>query len=584
MRTTRATEREGPPSRGPIRAALIGATLVSLTAVGVSWPAAASAQTVLVHVFGDASQPLFGALTHLVDASGGTVKSALSDERGRALFVGIPAGRYRLRAEMIGMATAETEPFDVAAGASVSQELRLAASAIQLEGIEVEADGGRCSMRPGEEGLAMAEVWDEARKALSAAAFTDQSGLYRYETMSYERRLGLDFGILEESQSRRDGYMRAPFESLPAEELVLNGFVQADGRESMYYAPDASVLLSDAFLDTHCFRLARRDEGTVSLVGLRFEPTGENRRVADIRGTLWLDESTAELRWLEYTYEYIDPDLRSDAVGGRVDFRRMPNGTWIVPEWWIRMPAVAQRTGASGRLERFTSGYLQTGGVVLETMEAGGRSLGQRIATGAVEGLVTDSIGVPRAGVRVGVVGSNQEVYTDSAGRYSITGLGPGRYLVRFVDPALEAVGFPPSVVARDVIRGEATALDHHFPSVGDILFESCRGEERAADAAVLAGAVVDGLGVPIPRAAVRVEWNRYAVRGRFEDPTIDAIETDGFETTADDRGAFRFCSVPTDMLLYVRAAVGEVEGDVHEVRIGLDQVGALQIVRVPGR
>lgn len=547
-------------------------------------PAAASAQTVLVHVFDDTSTPVFGALTHLVDAAGGTVRSALSDERGRALFVAIPAGRYRLRAEMIGMATAETELFDVAAGASVPRELRLAASAIELEGIQVEADGGRCSMRPGDEGLAIAGVWDEARKALSAAAFTDRSGVYRYETMTYDRRLGRDFTILGESQSRRDGYMRTPFESLPAEELVFEGFVQADGRESMYYAPDASVLLSDAFLDTHCFRLARRDEGTSSLVGLQFEPTGESRRVADIRGTLWLSESTAELQWLEYTYEYIDPDLRSDAVGGRVDFRRMPNGTWIVPEWWIRMPAVAQRTGASGQPEHFINGYLQTGGVVLETREAGGRSLGQRVETGALEGLVTDSIGVPRAGVRVGVVGSNQEVFTDGAGRYSITGLGPGRYLVRFVDPALEGVGFPPSVVARDVIRGEATDLDHHFPSVGDILFEGCRGEEREPDTAILAGTAVDGFGAPVPRVAVRVEWNRYAVSGRFEDPTIDAIEMSGFETSTDDRGAYRFCSVPTDMLLYVRGVVGEVEGPIHELRIGIGEVGALQIVRAGGR
>jgi hypothetical protein len=375
--------------------------------------------------------------------------------------------------------------------------------------------------------------------------------------------------------------MRTPFESLAAEELVFEGFVQADGRESMYYAPDASVLLSDAFLDTHCFRLARRDDGTLSLVGLQFEPTGENRRVADIRGTLWLDESTAELQWLEYNYEYIDPDLRSDAVGGRVDFRRMPNGTWIVPAWWIRMPAVAQRIDGSGRPERFVDGYLQTGGVVLETREAGGRSLGQRVETGAVEGLVTDSIGVPHAGVRVGVVGSNQEVFTDGEGRYGITGLSPGRYLVRFVDPELEAVGFPPSVVARDVIRGEATALDHHFPSIGDILFEGCRGEERAPDTAILAGAAVDGFGAPVPHAAVRVEWNRYAVRGRYENATIDAIEMNGFETTTDDRGAYRFCSVPTDKLLYMRGFVGEVEGPLHELRIGIDEVGALQLVRV---
>ncbi|MFB3044332.1 MAG: carboxypeptidase-like regulatory domain-containing protein, partial [Acidimicrobiia bacterium] len=80
---------------------------------------------------------------------------------------------------------------------------------------------------------------------------------------------------------------------------------------------------------------------------------------------------------------------------------------------------------------------------------------------GGVEGVVVDSLGMLRQGVRVGVVGSNQEVYTNTSGRYSITGLNPGRYQVRFVDPELEAYGFLAEPVARDVIRGQMTALDY---------------------------------------------------------------------------------------------------------------------------
>ena len=89
--------------------------------------------------------------------------------------------------------------------------------------------------------------------------------------------------------------MTTPFESRPAEDLIENGFVQRDGRDFLYYAPDASVLLSDAFLDTHCFKMvaSRNEEG---LVGLGFEPTGDEKSVPDIQGTMWLHPETAELQ------------------------------------------------------------------------------------------------------------------------------------------------------------------------------------------------------------------------------------------------------------------------------------------------
>ncbi|NIR40889.1 MAG: hypothetical protein GWO22_34680, partial [Actinobacteria bacterium] len=92
-------------------------------------------------------------------------------------------------------------------------------------------------------------MWDEARKALAVASFTDQRGSYRYETMTYNRRMDRDFTILSEEESRREGYMLSPFESRPAEDLVENGFVQREDGDQVYYAPDADVLLSDAFLD-----------------------------------------------------------------------------------------------------------------------------------------------------------------------------------------------------------------------------------------------------------------------------------------------------------------------------------------------
>ena len=168
-----------------------------------------------------------------------------------------------------------------------------------------------------------------------------------------------------------------------------------------------------------------------------------------------------------------------------MDFRRLPSGAWIVPEWWIRMPAVAQSFDETGFRRLSVSGFHLTGGVVLAIREAGGRSLGGSVPTGGVEGVVLDSLGMFRRGLTVGVVGSPQRVFTNAEGRYSITGLNPGRYQIQIDDAELARYGFSPDPVVRDVIRGEMSTLDYHLPSVGDVLFEACRGESRSEGSAV---------------------------------------------------------------------------------------------------
>jgi hypothetical protein len=540
-------------------------------------PATVGAQTVLIRaVSGETSAPLFGALAYLVDPAGETVKNALTDERGRALFVGIPSASYRVRVEMIGMATSETEVFAVTEGMSISKQLRLESSAIQLAGIEVELEGGRCRLRSDEGGLAVADVWAEARKALSAAAFTDQQGAYRFETMTYNRRLDRDHKIISEEESRRDAYMRTPFESRSAEELAESGYVQDEGRDKIYFAPDASVLLSDVFLDAHCFRLSMGEGETEGLIGLTFEPTGENKRVIDIEGSMWIDAVTAELRWIDFYYKYLDPDITSRDVGGRVDFRRLPSGAWIVPEWWIRMPAVAQSFDETGFQRLTVSGFHLTGGVVLAIREAGGRSLGGSVATGGVEGVVFDSLGMFRRGLSVGVVGSPQKVFTNAEGRYSITGLNPGRYQIQIDDAELGAYGFSPEPAVRDVIRGEMTTLDIHLPSVGDVLFDACRGESRPEGSAVLVGTVRDPNRAPIEGATVRVRWTEYRIG-----PGDLRGETSGFEVTTDQDGLYRFCSVPADMTLSVSGVFGERESEVYETQISIDERAGLQAIEI---
>ncbi|MEX0843469.1 MAG: carboxypeptidase regulatory-like domain-containing protein [Gemmatimonadota bacterium] len=526
---------------------------------------------------------MIGALTHLVDDDHLAVRQSLTNERGQSLFVGIPEGSYHVRVEMIGMATIETEFFQISDGTSVTRVIRAAPRAIELEGLEVALASDRCTVRPSD-GALVFQIWDEARKALAVISLTDERGRYRYETVRYEREIDRETSVVfKEERSRRGGFMETPYESRPAEDLTENGFVRKEGTRDLYLAPDASVLLSDTFLDTHCFHLADPSHAPPGLVGLGFRPTGENRSVPDIAGILWIDRETAELQWLEYTYAYLEPERTSPEVGGRVDFERMPDGTWIVREWWIRMPIMAVQPDFQGQPRRFIARYQQTGGLVVDIREAGGRSLGQHARTGGVEGVVLDSLGAPLQGVRVGIVGSSQQVFTTANGGFAIPGLPEGRYQVRFVAPAIEAAGYELEPVRRDVVPGEMAYLEYHVPSMTDMLFDECRDVARDEDVVVLAGTVVDRFGTPVPEATVRVQWHVYdfsGVRNNRRGTDLRQIPR-VLEATTGPRGSYTFCTVPAKARLFLRAWVPGAQSEEIEFVILEHEIGAVRTLEL---
>ena len=98
----------------------------------------------------------------------------------------------------------------------------------------------------------------------------------------------------EQSRILRGQVFATPFRALAVENLLRNGFVRPDDEGSFYYAPDAGILLSDPFLDTHCMSLEEGKDEAEGLIGLSFEPT-EDRGVTDISGVLWLDPDPLDL-------------------------------------------------------------------------------------------------------------------------------------------------------------------------------------------------------------------------------------------------------------------------------------------------
>lgn len=103
------------------------------------YPAAAQITgTVLGRIIdAESGQPLTGATIRVVDLNLGS----LSGEDGRFVIAAVPVGRHRLRVELLGYQTVTVQDVQVRAGRQTeTAPVELAPSAVQVEGVVVEAD------------------------------------------------------------------------------------------------------------------------------------------------------------------------------------------------------------------------------------------------------------------------------------------------------------------------------------------------------------------------------------------------------------------------------------------------------------
>ena len=373
--------------------------------------------------------------------------------------------------------------------------------------------------------------------------------------------------VISESRTYVRAFSKSPYVSRPADTLIEQGFARLSASGSVYWAPDAAVLLSDPFLDTHCFRLRRDESSAPGLIGLGFEPV-PGRRLPEIAGTLWLDPANSQLKWLDFTYVNLGlPDaLQSALTGGRVEFRAMPNGTWIVNSWRIRMPRPGRYTNPlTGGVGARIDVLVEEGGEVLEAHGNEGAVL-KTDSGGRIAGIVFDSLlnGLP--GARVHVEGTDLEVTTGRNGRFVIAGIRSGVYTVNFSHPYLNRLGFRPRPFEVVVVEGASTQAQINFaaPTVRRMVERLCREEARAEEAGggvatgrgaegpgVLVGEVRDQDGVPVSGLAVRVTAREYGIA---PDAAVVQLRQSAVIVRTNEWGVFRACGVPADTDLRVAA------------------------------
>jgi hypothetical protein len=185
-----------------------------------------------------------------------------------------------------------------------------------------------------------------------------------------------------------------------------------------YLAPDEMVLLDESFQETHCFWASYGASENRNMIGVHFIPV-TGIRTNDIRGVFWIDAGNYELRRLDFIYTQviegagsdtssagvrrrIEPGLTNPEPGGTLDFSRLDDGSFIIPNWRIyvndtwtarALPAEVLATPRIGK---------ETGGIVLKvepprqdegeatraqaywTVECAHCTLAQRVCRGAL--------------------------------------------------------------------------------------------------------------------------------------------------------------------------------------------------------
>ncbi|MCC6241545.1 MAG: carboxypeptidase regulatory-like domain-containing protein [Gemmatimonadaceae bacterium] len=515
----------------------------------------------------DGATPVGGVIVVIEGSAGERAYRALTDERGVFVLSLSRAGQYSGRALRIGYQPTPIAPFIVSVQGVTPLRVTLNSASVVLPTVAVQ--GTDVCRGQGNDGQMVAQVWEEARKALLASGLTAQTSPLMAEWVEYERTLDVNARFVRAQRARatRSATTHA-FRSIAPEQLAEHGYVIDTEDGTVFHAPDADVLLSDSFAASHCFRLEPSTIDREHLVGVAFRPAAERRRVSDIEGTFWIDRATSELRTLEYRYTNLPSVTERVRPGGRVDFLRLTTGSWLVNKWFIRMPQLIitapttiRRRGVSvTSTPTSVTAVRLVGGEVSRVEHAD--SVVYRSDGLALDVNVVSSDTLHRAtDTRVTMDGTDYEMLTDRLGSGRITPILPGEYRLRALSPLMDSLGIPPEPVDVRIADDRARSATIALPSALALLKRVCGENATGEQGAHVRGVVVDSLGEPLADAVVRLTWQAEVsvVKDRLLWSDRDAV------TRSDSLGVWQFCDVPREQRVAVR-----VEADMREGRTSI--------------
>ncbi len=499
--------------------------------------------------------PVTGALVRLVDAGGRPVRTFLTAGDGRFHLSAATPGAYYLVVERIGYLDVRVGPVDLEAGGTVQRNVTLEETAIELQGLTVAGSKRRCDLTT-EEADVTQGVWSRIRNALDAATWTSQEGNLSFRVRSRERRLKPgDLTVVEQSYASRWSTGGNSVRSLPAEDLAAGGYVRtaADGSID-YYAPDAQAILSDAFLSRHCFEVQEGRDGARSMVGLAFEPMAD-RDTVDVAGVMWLDATTGRLDRIAFSYVGLSYQVSAEDAGGLIRYSELPNGRWIVRDWYVRAPGFRLVRSTIQRRQMVEAVY--ESGAEVTTVRGPGFEWSPQLRTATLMGSVYDSTtSAALGGATVRLAGTGWRTRADGSGAFEMTGLPNGRYRVVFEHARLDSLGLAPRGldVELDSLRPARVALA--IPSRWTLLAETC---PEGLGATVVGWTTTSDGATPAPRALVTIR--------DAEGPTLASV-------SAGADGAYQACDLPTGREVMLTAELLGSASDTVRLRTALSTYG----------
>jgi len=274
-----------------------------------------------------------------------------------------PSGVYQIRVRRIGY-----RPF-VSNGVPLPHSselvLNVESARVVLESIVVNSKS-QCKVND-PNSRALATVWDEIDKALRSSQLTTEDLQGIGQARTFRAEVGPEGTVISADTTIFSIEGHRPFGAIDPDSLATSGYVIGDERTGWsYFAPDETVLRSDQFAATHCFRLIRQADRR-GQIGVWFDPVPQ-RGLADIQGILWVDQATSELREVVFRFVNAGVLTRFDG-GGFTRFRRVPSGTWIVEEWKLSVPKLESREHAPFPPLLVAIGRFENGGGIIGPAE-----------------------------------------------------------------------------------------------------------------------------------------------------------------------------------------------------------------------
>ena len=459
-----------------------------------------------------------GAVVSLLDNAGRALARTITNGRGEFHAVLTP-DVSRIRVVRLGFQPRELR---AEAGPDSVSQLTISMQPVPslLQPVRVAAPT-RCPRRS--DRLAALSLLEQARAGLLATLVARSENPARMTRLDVRRTLDRLGGRIVRHEVRIDSgalSTRSYVAARPATDFVRQGFRGDSGGQHVYFAPDAEVLVDDAFASGYCFHIMGRDAARANQVGLGFRASDRRNGRVDVRGALWIDTVALALVEIEYDYVGLEPQTEPFEPGGYIAFRDMGNGVVLIDRWFIRFVAPRQDSaaGPSPPVVPAANTRLRPPLIVLVAVEGGGELARAKWADGrtwrASLGtlrlrLVTRS-GAPAVGTVVRLIDTDYQAISDSTGQIEIQDLVPGPYLVQVADQQLAPLGVTMRTPFRFVAaRDSVVSLVVTVPSAADYAKEWCEetGRIGARGTARLVARVVTADGQPARDARWTLRW-----------------------------------------------------------------------------